>query len=100
MFEYFTGQNAGRGDDAVPAYAFPFNVANPARPSRTCRRSVDGNRSKFPTLRNVELTGPFFHNGGQATLEQVVEFYNRGGDFSKENEANLDSGYPSARSDE
>jgi hypothetical protein len=34
-----------------------------------------------PGLRNVELTGPHFHNGGQATLMQVVDFYNRGGDF-------------------
>src|SRR5262249_9810168 len=24
---------------------------------------------------------PYFHNGGQATLDQVVQFYNRGGDF-------------------
>ena len=37
--------------------------------------------SKTSGLRNVEFTGPYFHNGGQATLEQVVEFYNRGGDF-------------------
>jgi cytochrome c peroxidase len=36
---------------------------------------------KTPTLRNVELTGPYFHNGGLATLEQVVDFYNRGSDF-------------------
>ncbi|MEB3178648.1 MAG: cytochrome c peroxidase [Nostocaceae cyanobacterium] len=36
---------------------------------------------KTPGLRNVELTAPYFHNGGQLTLEQVVEFYNRGGDF-------------------
>jgi len=36
---------------------------------------------KVPTLRNVDLTGPYFHNGGQATLEQVMEFYSRGGDF-------------------
>jgi cytochrome c peroxidase len=43
------------------------------------RDAVDG-AFKVPTLRNVELTGPYFHNGGQATLEQVVEFYNRGGD--------------------
>jgi hypothetical protein len=35
-----------------------------------------------PGLRNVELTAPYFHNGGQLTLEQVVEFYNRGGDFN------------------
>lgn len=32
-------------------------------------------------LRNIEFTGPYFHNGGQATLEQVVDFYRRGGDF-------------------
>ncbi|MEH2090013.1 cytochrome-c peroxidase [Nostoc sp.] len=36
---------------------------------------------KAPGLRNVELTAPYFHNGGQATLEQVIDFYNRGGDF-------------------
>ena len=36
---------------------------------------------KVPTLRNVELSGPYFHNGGKSTLRQVVEFYNRGGDF-------------------
>ena len=36
---------------------------------------------KTPGLRNVELTAPYFHNGGQLTLEQVMELYNRGGDF-------------------
>ncbi|MGE4620319.1 MAG: cytochrome c peroxidase [Planctomycetota bacterium] len=36
---------------------------------------------KTPTLRNVELTGPYFHNGSQSTLLQVVQFYTRGGDF-------------------
>lgn len=36
---------------------------------------------KTPSLRNVDLTGPFFLNGGQATLGQVVDFYSRGGDF-------------------
>lgn len=42
------------------------------------RDVVDG-AFKTPTLRNIELTGPFFHTGGASTLEQVVEFYNRGG---------------------
>lgn len=36
---------------------------------------------KMPGLRNVELTAPYFHNGGKLTLREVVEFYNRGGDF-------------------
>lgn len=35
---------------------------------------------KTPSLRNVALTQPYFHNGSRLTLEQVVEFYNRGGD--------------------
>jgi cytochrome c peroxidase len=37
---------------------------------------------KIPTLRNVELTGPYMHNGSMATLEQVVAFYARGGNFT------------------
>ena len=36
---------------------------------------------KSPGLRNVELTGPYFHTGGAATLEQVLEFYARNGDL-------------------
>jgi cytochrome c peroxidase len=40
---------------------------------------VDG-ALKTPSLRNVALTQPYFHNGSRYTLEQVVEFYNRGGD--------------------
>ncbi|MEY4194610.1 MAG: hypothetical protein RLZZ226_978 [Pseudomonadota bacterium] len=37
---------------------------------------------KIPTLRNVELTGPYMHNGGMRTLDEVVEFYNRGGNLT------------------
>lgn len=36
---------------------------------------------KTPGLRNVEFTGPYFHDGSQATLEQVTAFYARNGDF-------------------
>jgi len=36
---------------------------------------------KTPGLRNAEYTGPYFHDGSQATMEQVVEFYARNGDF-------------------
>jgi cytochrome c peroxidase len=34
---------------------------------------------KIPGLRNVELTAPYFHNGGELTLLDVVNFYARGG---------------------
>jgi hypothetical protein len=43
---------------------------------------ANGGFFKAPQLRNVALTAPYFHNGSQLTLEQVVEFYNRGGDFN------------------
>jgi cytochrome c peroxidase len=38
---------------------------------------------KVPGLRNVELNGPYFHNGGKSTLAQVVDFYDSGGDFDR-----------------
>ena len=49
------------------------------------RVAVDG-AFKTPILRNVGLTPPYFHNGGSSTLEQVVEFYNRGGDRRSKND--------------
>jgi len=33
---------------------------------------------KVPSLRNIELTAPYMHDGRFATLEQVVDFYNAG----------------------
>ena len=52
------------------------------------RVAVDGT-FKVPSLRNVSLTAPYFHNGSAATLMQVVEFYNRGGNFAANNIDNL-----------
>ncbi|MGB7348004.1 MAG: cytochrome c peroxidase, partial [Pirellulaceae bacterium] len=34
---------------------------------------------KTPTLRNVALSAPYMHDGSQKTLEEVVEWYNKGG---------------------
>jgi cytochrome c peroxidase len=44
--------------------------------------SFDRGAFKTPALRNVKLTAPYFHNGGKATLADVVAFYARGGDFA------------------
>jgi len=49
--------------------------------------SVSGSpfdRGAFKTagLRNVGLTGPYFHTGSKPTLADVVAFYTRGGDFA------------------
>ena len=50
---------------------------------------------KVPSLRNIALTAPYFHNGVFNTLEDVVHFYNRrdsAGSFAPaEVTANIDS---------
>src|SRR6266850_1593686 len=56
----------------------------------TGRFQVTGNPNNIgefrtPSLRNVGLRGPYFHDGHFQTLEEVVEFYNRGGDFDAPN---------------
>lgn len=40
--------------------------------------SADEGKFKVPSLRNIELTAPYMHDGRFATLEEVVEFYNSG----------------------
>jgi len=43
------------------------------------RRTEDIGAFKTPTLRDVELTSPYMHDGSLKTLIDVVHFYNRGG---------------------
>ncbi len=45
----------------------------------------DRGRMRTPPLRNIELSAPYFADGRFQTLEEVVAFYNRGGDFSAPN---------------
>lgn len=64
--------------------------------------AADRGKFKTPTLRNIELTAPYMHNGSMSSLEEVVSFYNNGGgtrstkdsrvkpmNLSKEEEAEL-----------
>lgn len=39
-------------------------------------KSSENGKFKVPTMRNVALTAPYFHNGIFLTLEEVVQFYN------------------------
>ncbi len=52
--------------------------------NRNDRRSfvvaIDGS-FKTPTIRNVGLTGPYMHDGGMKSLEEVVQFYSRSGNY-------------------
>jgi cytochrome c peroxidase len=71
-------------DDLAVGGRDPFGVwlsVTRLRPKSDRYIAVDG-AFKAPGLRNVELTAPYFHNGGYLTLESLVDFYSRGGDFA------------------
>lgn len=63
----------------------PANVANKSTLDKDEGRfaitglSVHYFAFKTSTLRNIELTAPYMHNGVFKTLEEVIEFYNNGG---------------------
>lgn len=61
----------------VSSWDFLISTGTPMAPEET--NAIDG-AFKTPTLRNIELTGPYFHNGSYGTLRDTVVFYNRGGD--------------------
>jgi cytochrome c peroxidase len=48
---------------------------------RYTQTKLDKDRGAFktPTLRNIELNAPYMHDGSQKTLEEVVEWYAKGG---------------------
>jgi cytochrome c peroxidase len=43
------------------------------------RVEADKGAFRTPSLRNVALTAPYFHDGSRATLQDVIGFYIRGG---------------------
>lgn len=43
------------------------------------KEAKDKGGFKTPTLRNIELTAPYMHDGSQKTLLEVVEWYAKGG---------------------
>ncbi len=87
------GQQVFNANDCNDCHAAPLFGTNQlqntgVRPSAedTGRFAVTNNqndlgRFRAVSLRNVALRAPYMHNGRFNTLEDVVEFYNRGGDF-------------------
>jgi cytochrome c peroxidase len=43
------------------------------------KKEEDKGAFKTPTLREIARTGPYMHDGSLKTLEEVVEFYDKGG---------------------
>ncbi len=53
------------------------------------RKEKDRGAFKTPTLREVERTAPYMHDRSIATLDEVIEFYNRGGNKNPHLDAEL-----------
>lgn len=80
---------AGAGADRPELFTdFRFHNLGAGRPVggywdagryRVTRASGDAQAFRTPSLRNVTLTAPYMHDGGLATLEDVIDFYDRGG---------------------
>jgi len=43
------------------------------------RDTADVGKFKAPTLRNIEVTAPYFHDGSARTLDDVITHYEKGG---------------------
>jgi cytochrome c peroxidase len=63
-------------DDGVHSY-YDLGVCGPLRDNGTMNLSGICGQFKVPSLRNVALTAPYFHNGRFATLERAIGFYVR-----------------------
>ncbi|MCX7089144.1 MAG: cytochrome-c peroxidase [Methylococcales bacterium] len=68
------------------AYIPTQNAAAIALADPATRRMAKATQGAFkvPTLRNIALTSPYMHNGGMATLEQVITFYSRATNFDSD----------------
>jgi len=44
---------------------------------------ADIGKFRTPTLRNIARTGPYMHDGSAKTLEEVVEYYDQGGEKNR-----------------
>jgi len=47
------------------------------------KRISDMGKFKTPTVRNISLTAPYMHDGSMQTLEEVVDYYDKGGDKNR-----------------
>ena len=71
----------------------PYRTDNPAEGRYAVTgRDADRFNFKVPTLRNVELTYPYFHDGAAATLSEAVDVMGRvqlGRRYSAEDNARI-----------
>ncbi len=65
-------------DDSFRVIGVPDNGEHDKGRASVPGEGPDG-AFKTTTLRNIELTAPYMHNGAFDTLEEVIKFYSKGG---------------------
>jgi len=87
------GVNVGGSTYQKMGLVEPYKTSNPAQGRfAVTGREEDRMVFKVPSLRNIELTYPYFHDGGADTLEQAVDVMGRvqlGRRFAAEENAQL-----------
>ena len=75
------GDHSGSQENLSPRHSELAKHAGSAELGRflVSDNALDLGAFRTPSLRNVELTAPYFHDGSAATLADVIRFYNQGG---------------------
>ncbi len=83
LFTDFTYDNVGVAKNIHSPFLSQSTTFNPDGKAyvdlglyKTTKRNADKGKFKVSSLRNVELTPPYMHNGLFTTLREVVDFYN------------------------
>jgi len=84
----FINTGIGFQSEARRAAETPEATTDRGREEVTHQRD-DRYKFRVPTLRNVELTAPYMHDGSVMTLEAVVAYYNAGGSSDPEKDARI-----------
>ncbi len=59
--------------------------------ARATHLDKDVGRFKTPTLRNIQLTAPYMHDGSMRSLEEVISFYNKGGNAHRNKDRRINT---------
>jgi cytochrome c peroxidase len=84
-FSQFVTHESGARDDRAFHNTGLNYLEEPSAPEfdfglqRVTHEDADRYKFKAPTLRNIERTAPYMHDGSLATLEDVIDFYAAGG---------------------
>lgn len=75
-----TGENLSAPEDPGSGYSAPTiaGTANIGLDRTYADNGKANGKFRIPSLRNVEITGPYMHDGRFANLDQVIDHYSRG----------------------